>query len=80
MPDKKAKLPVSASSPMVTFYFDNGVTMTLRGSGTEPKLKWYAELITDTPSRAGELPLFVDRVVEALVRPSHYNFIKRSNV
>src|SRR5439155_9851387 len=29
-------LPVSKSSYMITFYFDNGVQMTIRTSGTEP--------------------------------------------
>ncbi|RNF18949.1 putative phosphomannomutase-like protein [Trypanosoma conorhini] len=78
MPDKRATLPTSPSSPIVTFYFDNGVTMTIRGSGTEPKLKWYAELITEDPSRKKELSVFVDKVVEELVRPAHYNFETRS--
>ncbi|ORC93790.1 phosphomannomutase-like protein [Trypanosoma theileri] len=79
-PDRRATLPVSASSPMLTFYFDNGVTMTLRGSGTEPKLKWYAELITDDASREKEFSVFVDEVVEELVRPTYYNFIRRSKM
>ncbi|KAH9577606.1 Alpha-D-phosphohexomutase [Trypanosoma melophagium] len=79
-PDGRATLPISASNPMLTFYFDNGVTMTLRGSGTEPKLKWYAELITDDSSREKELSVFVDNVVGELVRPTHYNFQRRSNI
>ena len=40
--DQKARLP--RSSYMVTFYFENGAVITVRGSGTEPKLKYYAEL------------------------------------
>ncbi|CAB4008827.1 phosphoglucomutase-2-like isoform X3, partial [Paramuricea clavata] len=44
-PDNKAILPVSSSSEMITFYFDNGCTATLRTSGTEPKIKYYSELI-----------------------------------
>ena len=36
-------LPLSSSSNMLTYTFANGVTATLRSSGTEPKLKWYAE-------------------------------------
>ena len=28
---------------MITFTFENGVIATLRTSGTEPKLKYYAE-------------------------------------
>ena len=36
----QATLPLS-STPMVTFTFENGTVATLRGSGTEPKLKYY---------------------------------------
>ena len=27
-----------------TFYFDNGCVLTIRTSGTEPKIKWYSEI------------------------------------
>lgn len=43
-PDKKAILPVSASSQMITFSFSNGCVLTLRTSGTEPKIKYYSEM------------------------------------
>lgn len=43
-PDGKAVLPTSKSSQMITFTFDNGVVLTLRTSGTEPKIKYYAEM------------------------------------
>lgn len=42
--DNKAVLPVSKSSQMITFTFDNGLVTTLRTSGTEPKIKYYNEL------------------------------------
>lgn len=29
---------------MITFYFDNGCEITIRASGTEPKIKWYSEI------------------------------------
>ncbi len=29
---------------MVTFYFENGCILTIRTSGTEPKIKWYSEI------------------------------------
>jgi len=29
---------------MITFYFDNGSEITIRASGTEPKIKWYSEI------------------------------------
>ncbi|CAG2066996.1 unnamed protein product, partial [Timema podura] len=42
--DKKAILPTSKSSQMITFTFNNGLVVTLRTSGTEPKIKYYTEL------------------------------------
>jgi len=42
--DGKSRLPVTPSTEMITFYFENGCVATLRGSGTEPKLKYYVEL------------------------------------
>ena len=36
-------ISVSPSSEMITFELDNSTEMTLRGSGTEPKLKYYIE-------------------------------------
>ncbi|EEC15079.1 phosphoglucomutase/phosphomannomutase, putative, partial [Ixodes scapularis] len=45
-PDKKAVLPTSSSSEMITYYFDNGCVITIRTSGTEPKIKYYSELCT----------------------------------
>lgn len=46
-PGNKPILPVSSSSHMITFYMENGATITIRTSGTEPKVKWYSELITE---------------------------------
>ncbi|XP_063166834.1 phosphopentomutase isoform X1 [Candoia aspera] len=42
--DKKAVLPTSKTSQMITFTFNNGCVATMRTSGTEPKIKYYAEL------------------------------------
>lgn len=43
-PDGQALLPSSKSSHMITFSFENGAVITLRTSGTEPKIKYYAEM------------------------------------
>lgn len=32
---------------MITFYFENKSVLTLRTSGTEPKIKFYSEMIAD---------------------------------
>lgn len=42
--DKIAKLPVSSSSFMVTFFLEHDITITFRTSGTEPKIKYYSEI------------------------------------
>jgi len=41
--DLKAIFHTDPKSQMITFTFENGVVATLRTSGTEPKLKYYAE-------------------------------------
>ncbi|KAJ9204188.1 hypothetical protein DTO164E3_1950 [Paecilomyces variotii] len=42
-PDKKPILPVDSSSQMLTLWLDRDIKFTLRGSGTEPKVKVYIE-------------------------------------
>lgn len=43
--NKKAILPTSSSSFMVTFFTENDASVTIRTSGTEPKIKYYSEII-----------------------------------
>jgi len=50
--DLKSKLPVTPGTEMITLFFDNGCVCTLRGSGTEPKLKYYIELNGDFAKKA----------------------------
>eukprot|EP00796_Vickermania_ingenoplastis_P004391 gene4391-3193_t len=79
--DRKASLPVSKSSPLITFYLDNNVVLSVRGSGTEPKIKWYAECVTtDETNGQAALAEFTRRAVEELIQPDengfeHYIFI-----
>lgn len=42
-PDGVARLPVSRDGEWITFTLHNGIVVTLRTSGTEPKLKYYVE-------------------------------------
>lgn len=44
--------PVLPSSEMITFELDDSSVMTLRGSGTEPKLKYYIESKADSMMEA----------------------------
>lgn len=46
--DQKATLP---QNNMLTFYFENGSVITLRTSGTEPKIKYYSEIIARPDER-----------------------------
>ena len=43
--DRKCIHPLTPNSQMITFYLDNKCTVTLRTSGTEPKIKYYGEII-----------------------------------
>ena len=70
--DGRAKLPLSSSSHMITYRLGNGATLTLRGSGTEPKIKWYAEMVgADRSQTEARLQTFVsDVVVEQMLEPT----------
>lgn len=50
--DTKPLLPTSASSQMITFSFENNAVISIRNSGTEPKLKYYSEIRGDNATQA----------------------------
>mgnify|MGYP000961302296 CR=1 FL=1 len=52
--DNRAKLPCSSSSYMVTFFIEGNITITFRTSGTEPKIKYYSEIVAKLPSSSGQ--------------------------
>lgn len=54
-PDNLPTLLVSKSSEMITFIFENGCVLTIWGSGTEPKIKYYAEISDPDPEKAKEI-------------------------
>ncbi|XP_014286651.1 phosphopentomutase [Halyomorpha halys] len=77
--DKKARLPCSKSSQMITFSFDNGFVVTLRTSGTEPKIKYYTELcaspsIQDIDQLKNTLHEMVDGLINEFIQPTKYGF------
>ncbi|XP_073990789.1 phosphoglucomutase 2 isoform X2 [Rhodnius prolixus] len=83
-PDNKATLPISASSQMVTFTFDNGFVVTLRTSGTEPKLKYYTELCANPEIQNSEtlqctLKEMVISVVEEFLEPEKNGLLYRTS-
>ncbi|KAI1887651.1 hypothetical protein AGOR_G00192510 [Albula goreensis] len=76
--DKKAVLPTSKSSQMITFTFSNGGVATMRTSGTEPKIKYYTELCaapgnSDLKQLKMELDDLVDAIVENFFEPKKNN-------
>ena len=86
--DKKPDLPCSSATEMITFYFDNGCEITIRASGTEPKIKWYSEIKkkieTNETNREEfrqkvkeELDHLVSAVVEQFLQPKQNQLIER---
>jgi len=76
--DGKATLPLSSSSHMITYHFANGATATVRGSGTEPKIKWYAEMRgsdqKETTKQVGQL---VEAIIEQMLEPAKNGLERR---
>ncbi|KAM8976168.1 glucose 1,6-bisphosphate synthase [Pelodytes ibericus] len=81
--NKKSVLPLSKSSHMITFTFQNSCVATLRTSGTEPKIKYYAEMC-GAPGQGEkafleeELRKVIDVLVEEFLEPSKNGLIWRS--
>ncbi|XP_076244437.1 phosphoglucomutase 2 [Calliopsis andreniformis] len=68
-PENKAVLPVSKSSQMITFTFKNDLVVTLRTSGTEPKIKYYSELCASPEEKDVKvLRSILDEMVSAVVQ------------
>ena len=43
-PGEVSHLPKTPDAEMITIYFENGAVVTIRSSGTEPKVKYYSEI------------------------------------
>eukprot|EP00658_Telonema_sp_P-2_P033175 TRINITY_DN24409_c0_g1_i1.p1 TRINITY_DN24409_c0_g1~~TRINITY_DN24409_c0_g1_i1.p1 ORF type:complete len:278 (+),score=74.12 TRINITY_DN24409_c0_g1_i1:270-1103(+) len=77
--DRKALLPSNAAAPMITFRMENGIVLTIRGSGTEPKIKWYSETVGSTsPTAEADLSDFVAKAVVELMQPEKFGLVRRS--
>lgn len=78
--DKKSEMPATPESHMIMFEFANGCTVTLRTSGTEPKIKFYTEIAGEPGAARGDIELrlkaFVNGVVDEMLQPEA-NGLKR---
>lgn len=83
-PDCKAKLPTSKSSQMITFQVSHHsftASLTLRTSGTEPKIKYYSEMTVDYDRRLeieGMLSQLIKSVAEELLEPEKNGLVPKS--
>ena len=72
----KSDLPMTSTSHMIMYEFENGCSVTLRTSGTEPKIKFYTEIAGNPlESRSKEdleivLKSFVDVVIQEMLQPT----------
>ena len=67
---------------MITFYFENGSVLTMRTSGTEPKIKYYTEFCAPPENQdwrgiEEELKDIVEKVIDDLFQPDLNNLIKK---
>jgi len=71
-PHNVPTLPTS-SSENLTFFFENGAIVTLRASGTEPKIKYYAQLTgTNQTQTNTTLADLVNEIIENYLQPTKY--------
>lgn len=86
-PDHKAILPTQ-SGQMITFYLkvaSGSIVVTLRTSGTEPKIKYYSEMKASAADDAGRasvnfaLRSTVDALVSQLLRPEEHGLQPKSD-
>lgn len=82
--DERAVLPVDPTSQMITFSFANGCVLTLRTSGTEPKIKYYSEMCAkpDQKDWSGlkmELDELVEGVISELMEPQRNKLIPKAD-
>jgi len=71
-PGNKCALPTTPAANMITLYFDFG-HVTIRTSGTEPKLKWYSEGCSPDPEKMkGTLDTLVAHIINDIFHANDY--------
>lgn len=72
-PNNVPDLPVDKASQMITCDVEGGIRFTVRGSGTEPKIKLYIEARADTMQEARKNALAMQQtLVQEWFRPEEY--------
>ncbi|EDW61275.1 glucose 1,6-bisphosphate synthase [Drosophila virilis] len=79
-PDHKPRLPVSPNKQVLTFTFQNGMTITFRASGNEPKLRYSAEIFGLPEEKEWDelndtLHRMTEAVVTEFIRPADYGLV-----
>ncbi|XP_026473532.1 phosphoglucomutase-2 [Ctenocephalides felis] len=79
---KQPNLPCSKSSQIITFFFNNGFSVTLRTSGTEPKLKYYSEMcakpeMKDLVTLKQTVKEMIEAVCQEFLQPEENRLISR---
>lgn len=71
-PHNRAVLPVSSAAHMITFTFENECVATFRGSGTEPKLKYYIEVANASNEQLATdlLDSMKQEIIDRFLQPS----------
>ncbi|KAF4685951.1 Phosphoglucomutase-2 [Perkinsus olseni] len=77
--NKKSALPTTPNDQMITIFFANHAVVTLRGSGTEPKLKYYSEMrnLESTEKARRELAVVMKDVEDYFLQPAKYGLERR---
>ncbi|KHJ48257.1 phosphoglucomutase/phosphomannomutase, alpha/beta/alpha domain II [Trichuris suis] len=83
-PDNKPVLPWGPTNYMITYTLENGSTFTIRGSGTEPKVKFYIEIILppnqskDKVEAKRQLDDLIKVIISDFFQPEKHGLIMRS--
>jgi len=78
--NQQSNLPKTPGSEMLTFYFDNEAVVTLRTSGTEPKIKYYSEICKkgNRAELVEELKELIDLMIKEFIQPKLNGFETRT--
>ena len=78
----QSHLPATPEAEMVTVYFENGATVTVRASGTEPKVKYYSELSSKISREEATATLqnVVEIIKKHFFNPSKYPVTEQASL